>query len=73
MPKHIIEFKMPEERDELLMAQKGCDYRCALAAMAEHFRAILKHQEHSEERTKTIEELREKFLQIIEDYDIYLW
>jgi hypothetical protein len=53
MPKHIIEFNLPEETEELKNAMQGTNALIALEDMWEHlFRPFYKHGYKNEELNK---------------------
>lgn len=54
--KAILEFTLPEEREEFITAQKGVDYKIALDEMwSKVFRPAFKHGYSDEELNKLLE------------------
>jgi hypothetical protein len=56
MPKAILEFQLPEEREEFEIANNGRDYYLALHEIDQHLRSCLKHGHDY----KSVEELAEQ-------------
>lgn len=69
MPYVILKFKVPEEKEELELAQNGGGYFSALHDMSRYIRELRKYRESP---TVDVEELHEKFYSIIADNDIEL-
>jgi hypothetical protein len=64
--KAILEFTLPEEREEHEMALNGCRYKIALEEMFNYFRQRLKYEELDDRTYKALEKAREEFIQITE-------
>ena len=59
MPKHIIEFNLPEEREELQWAMKGIHYSIALDNIDNYLRSKLKYTELTEIQAEIYQEIRD--------------
>lgn len=57
MPKGILEFNLPEDREDFEIAQNGNAYRSVLWDMDVYLRQILKYESDSHDK-KTIDELQ---------------
>ena len=67
--KHIIEFNLPEEREELKMTMQAGAFHSALWEMANQLRSWCKH---SDETSVEFEILRDKFYEILKDNEVEL-
>lgn len=64
MSKGILEFKLPEEREEFELAQKGVQ----LSAQIENFYLWIRNKhKYGERETVTIEELQDAYNEIFVD------
>lgn len=72
MPKHIIEFNLPEESEELKTTFKASSMHCALSDIGNVYRSKLKYENLSDTEYKIYEEMREKFWEILKEYEIDL-
>ncbi len=68
--KAILEFNLPEEREEFETAFKGINYYIALHTLRLYFRDKLKYSELSDAESKIIHELQEKFFEICRENEI---
>ncbi len=74
MPKHIIEFQLPDEREELKLAQSGPLFHLALLDFYEWLRSSLKHDDTlTGERRAERQLVRERFLQILQENEVDPW
>lgn len=62
-----LEFTLPEDRDELHMAERGPTYLFALMDMADKLRNGIKHQ------NKDWEEVSDLFYEILDDRQINIY
>lgn len=63
MPKHIIEFNLPDETEELETTMKAGAYRSALWDFDQHLRSKAKHGQGKEaEEAQKIRDLLHEFL-----------
>lgn len=58
MPKHIIEFSLPDEREELSTVMHASEYYSALWEIDQYCRGILKHGNGKEDIEETLEHIR---------------
>ena len=65
-----LRFNLPEEKEELEMAQKGIDYSIALDNIRNHIRSKLKYSELSEAEVKVWEEIQENVYEEIRDLNL---
>lgn len=69
--KAILEFNLPEERDEFETAHKASSYRYVLAEFDNHLRKILKYDDSvSDEVRKVLQELRDTLNELAKDEEI---
>jgi hypothetical protein len=57
--KAILEFNLPEEKEDHETAIRGTDYKIALEDMDNYFRNRLKYEDLSEETRKTLQDARD--------------
>jgi hypothetical protein len=69
MPKHIIEFDLPEENEELETVMNAGKYYSCLSSFSMLLREKYKY---SENQNVTWEQVRELFDSILEDNDVDL-
>lgn len=69
MPKHIIEFNLPEEKDDLILAQKGRDYWLVLWNLIhgqEGVRGKLKYGHNFKDADEVLEWVRDTIYEQID-------
>ena len=64
--KHIIEFNLPEEAQDLKLAQRGKDYFCVVFSVLQEIRNYLKYGHEF----KTVEDALEKIRESLYDAQI---
>ena len=73
MPKITMTFDLPDERDDLKLAQRGSDYYCFLFELDNELRSFLKHG-YDKKKFNTpddvMEYIRQKINEEIEIHDI---
>lgn len=67
MAKAILEFNLPEEKEEHLNALYGTSYKIALEEMDNHFRCRLKYEDISEEVREALQNARDILTSLILD------
>lgn len=60
MPKVILEYNLPEDKEELDITMKASHYFCALEDLDNFLRGKIKYGEQSEEITAIYQEVRDK-------------
>lgn len=68
MPKHIIEFTLPEEQEELAVTMKAMDMSIALSEFYnESLRKRLKYEDdsYSDKELKLLETIKKEFFEIL--------
>lgn len=60
MPKVTLTFKIPEEQEELKIAQDGGKYLYALDELNNYLRKKIKYEEHTEAEYAIYEDIRTK-------------
>lgn len=65
--KAILEFNLPEEREEFEHAQKGVQYKGQLDEIAAFLRELRKYRDLTIEKQELLKEIEEKFYEITED------
>lgn len=73
MPKAILEFNLPEERDEHKNALEGGSYKAAVQSFDNYLRGKLKYEDHPEDIQAIYEELRDKLYEEFNNYGILIW
>jgi hypothetical protein len=64
--KATLEFNLPEEQYQFDCATKGISMDMAITEMQEEFRKMIKYNEWSDIQYKMLEELRDKFNEIVQ-------
>jgi hypothetical protein len=67
-----LEYNLPDDEFEFNCAMKSTKMYFALTEIKDELRAILKHGELRDDQYKFIEELQEKFHEILTDNEINL-
>lgn len=62
MPKISMEYTLPEETNELKLAQRGSDYYCIIWGVLQEIRGYLKHGHKFETIEEALEDIRESLL-----------
>lgn len=77
MPKHIIEFNLPEENEELNTTLKASKYFSMLTDMSEYLRRMTKYGTHpkderelNSDETAIVQEIRNYFYDCLKDNDL---
>lgn len=63
----ILEFNLPEEREEYLMATQAGEMSCALSDIKNYIRSRLKYEDPGSEATKDLEHIRELITDRVRD------
>ena len=71
--KAILEFNLPTDQYEHMLALNAPRYKSVLLELAQHIRSTLKYEEHSEEYTRAYEVIREKLYTELEDEGLDLY
>jgi hypothetical protein len=72
MPKAILEFNLPEEKEEFEAAQKGSSYKCALEEIYECLlRKRLKYEadKYTNKEIKLLETLKDEYFDILNEVE----
>ena len=72
MPKAVLTFDLPNEREEFDLAIKGVDYMCVLTDYGNWLRSKLKYSELSEQEVTIYEEARTQLYKFANERDIEL-
>jgi len=59
MPKVTITFNLPEEENELKLAQRGKDYFCIIFETLQEIRSYLKYGHEFKDADEALEKIRE--------------
>jgi hypothetical protein len=70
--KAILEFDLPEERDEYLQAVHAADYGLAMWDFQNYLRGHLKYGENPELHSPTVEAIQAKFFEILNERNLEL-
>lgn len=68
--KGIIEFDLPEERDEFQLCQDAWKYRATIDDAFEYLRQQLKYTDRADSEVKVLEEIRSKLLDTMVGYEL---
>ena len=72
--KGILIFKLPEDRDDFELAQNADKLNCALHEFQEYLLRKYKHVEPAnEDREQEYEEIRQRFLDFMKEWEIKLY
>jgi len=73
MPKHYISFNLPEEREELRLAQKGIDYSIAIEDFSNYLRNLWKYppEKFTKGEADLLDKIRAEFHQIMTERGVY--
>lgn len=66
-----IIFNLPEDKSELLHAQRGRDYHNSITEMMLYIRQQLKYAELTKEEDDIYSKLQEKFFEILNENNIF--
>lgn len=72
MPKAVLSFNLPEERDDFELAQKGLGYKLALGDLDEFLRGKLKYEEISTTEAVIYQKVRDQLHEYLADNDVKL-
>ena len=70
--KAILEFNLPDDQHEFDLAVQGSNMYSALWDISQELRTLWKYEELSEEEWKMVERIRDKFFEILDEYQIKL-
>lgn len=75
MPKAVLEFNLPEEQEEFELCQKAVDYSIVLHHF--YYDSLRKRTKYlsdnlSEDQLKLLEELKDEFFQLLNEYNLEL-
>lgn len=73
MPKGILEFNLPEERDDFETAQNGWKYKSVLHEFDQDLRRRIKYDTCPPEEKKLLEKLRAQLNEDLKDNGIDLY
>jgi GTPase Era involved in 16S rRNA processing len=74
MPKAIIEFKLPEEREEFELATNARKWMSFAHSFSEYLRQETKYNDdaYTEDQYKVLEQVREKFYHLLQEENLSL-
>lgn len=70
--KGILEFTLPEERDEHLFAINGLKWALCMWDLDQFLRNACKYEEITKEKRQVYEEMRDKIRDILEEHNLSL-
>jgi hypothetical protein len=70
--KATLEFNLPEDQAEFDFATQGSNMHLALWDISQELRTLWKYEELKEEEWDMVERIRNKFFEILDDYQIKL-
>ena len=65
--KGILEFNLPEEREEFDIARKGINMVCLYSELDKELRSHVRYDTNPHWDSKTVEEIRDLIFRLIED------
>lgn len=70
--KHLIEFNMPDDKEELEIVQQAGSMHSVLWELGEKLRSIVKYNNegYSEQEMKVIESIREEYHNLLKEYNV---
>ncbi len=72
--KAILEFDLPEEKEDLLYSLNAIDYVIVIDKILNYLRSEIKHKEDVEQsRHETLEDVRTKIIDILDEYDVKIF
>lgn len=69
----ILEFKLPEEREEFELAQQGVAWKIVVCQLLEFLRSETKHRDHSAEEYAVFDRIRCRLLEDLRDRELSVW
>jgi len=69
----ILEFKLPEEREEFKLAQQGVAWKIVVCQLLEFLRSETKHSDHSAEEYAVFDRIRQRLLEDLRDRELSVW
>lgn len=71
MSKAILEFSLPEEKEEFQIAVNAMSYKCALDDVYQQiFRRRIKYEELDKNTFELIETMKKEYFKILDNYEI---
>lgn len=73
--KHLIEFEMPEDRDNLKWAMQGFDYRMVCEELNNWLKMLSEHSQDDEPHMSTDSAIRcrDKLWELMKDRDVSIY
>ena len=69
--KSTLEFNLPEEKDDLMLALKGAELSIVIDKLLHYIRSEIKHKEDIEQsRQQTLEDVRQNLLDLMNEYSV---
>lgn len=69
--KSTLEFNLPEEKDDLMLALKGPELSIVIDKLLHYIRSEIKHKEDIEQsRQQTLEDVRQNLLDLMNEYGV---
>ena len=69
--KSTLEFNLPEEKDDLMLALKGAELSIVIDKLLHYIRSEIKHKEDIEQsRQQTLEDVRQNLLDLMNEYGV---
>jgi predicted RND superfamily exporter protein len=67
-----IEYKLPDEQEELYNSLNGTKFKLVIRDMDSILRSKLKHEELTEDEERIYNEIRDRLYLVMEDWDIQI-
>jgi len=70
MPKHIIEFDLPEEKEDLKVTMNAWRYKTVVDDFMSYLRGKLKYENLPAKEASVLEYVREEFVRLVNEEEI---
>jgi hypothetical protein len=70
--KATLEFHLPEDDEALTDARQGSDWKFAMGELLSYLRNQIKHGENTVEELRTVEKVRARVIEILDDRGLYI-
>lgn len=71
--KAILEYSLPEDREDLDLALRGAEYQAVIVELDTYLRNVLKHEEPPEQVATTMQDIRDKIHEECIERNLGLW
>ncbi len=68
--KGILEFDLPEDREDFEIAQQGCQWKAIVSELLEYLRSETKHKDHTAEEYAVFDLIRDRVLDNLREHNL---